>query len=303
LKKSSRGSDGGSVTLSVACWLEAPTVAVMTAETGLVTTSVVTVNVAVVEPAATVTLAANCTAGSLLLSITAMPPEGAAAESVTVASEELPPGTEVGLSTRLATDGKGTTTSVAGCIMPFIVAVIVAVTCIATIDVVAVNVALLAPACTMTFVGTVTAGSLLESATVLPPGGAGPDSATVPVEDWPPSTGVALKTRLLTVNPLAGFTVSVAVCVPPSVAVMVAVCTEVTASVVSVKVPLVAPEGTVTDAGTVTAPVLLLVSGTVVPPGGARLLMVTCPVELSPPVVDVGVNVSALTLSGGVTLS
>jgi len=285
----------------VACWLEAPTVAVITAEIGLLTTRVVTVKVAVVVPAATVTDAANCTEGSLLLSITAVPPEGAAAESVTVPSEEFPPATEVGLSTKLTTVGEGTTTSVAVCIMAFIVAVIVAVTCIATTDVMAVKVVLLVPAGTVTLAGTVTAGSLLASATVLPPGGAGPESVTVPMDGWPPSTGEALNTTLLTVNPLAGFTVSVAVCVPPSVAVMVAVWVEVTAKVVMLKIPRVEPEGTVTDAGTVTAPGLLLVSGTTVPPCGAKLFMLNCPVEVSPPVVAAGFNVSPLTVVGGVT--
>jgi len=59
-----------------------------------------------------------------------------------------------------------------------------------------VNVALLAPAATVTLAGTRAAVVLLlESATCAPPVGAGPLNVTVPVDEFPPTT-------------LAGFTVS-----------------------------------------------------------------------------------------------
>ena len=59
---------------------------------------VVTVNVAVVAFAATVTLAGTAAAAVLLLDrVTTAPPEGAARLSVTVAVDEFPPSTEVGL--------------------------------------------------------------------------------------------------------------------------------------------------------------------------------------------------------------
>src|SRR3989440_13052947 len=52
-----------------------------------------------------------------------------------------------------------------------------------------VNVALVAPAATVTLEGTVAAAVLLlESATCAPPAGAGPLSVTVPVEELPPAT-------------------------------------------------------------------------------------------------------------------
>src|ERR1700676_5385865 len=52
-----------------------------------------------------------------------------------------------------------------------------------------VNVALVAPAATVTLEGTVAAVvSLLESVTSAPPVGAGPLSVTVPVEEFPPVT-------------------------------------------------------------------------------------------------------------------
>src|SRR5207249_11329792 len=56
-----------------------------------------------------------------------------------------------------------------------------------------VNVALVAPAVTVTLEGTIaTDVSLLESATCAPPDGAGPLSVTVPVEESPPVTLVGL---------------------------------------------------------------------------------------------------------------
>jgi hypothetical protein len=63
------------------------------------TALVVTVNVALVDPAATVTLAGTCAALVLLLdSDTLAPPLGAAPLNVTVPVAELPPVTLVGLT-------------------------------------------------------------------------------------------------------------------------------------------------------------------------------------------------------------
>ena len=50
------------------------------------------------------------------------------------------------------------------------------------------NVAVVAPAGTVTLEGTLAAPLLLESATGAPPVGAGPLNATVPVEEFPPAT-------------------------------------------------------------------------------------------------------------------
>jgi hypothetical protein len=58
-----------------------------------------------------------------------------------------------------------------------------------------------------------------------------------------------------------------------------------------VNVALLAFAATVTDAGTVAAAVLLLVSVTTVPPVGAGPVRVTVPVLFVPPVTEVGLAV------------
>src|SRR6266567_8466109 len=69
---------------------------------------------------------------------------------------------------------------------------------------------------------------------------------------------------------------------------MVTAVDAVTTLVLTVKVALVAPAGTVTLKGTVAAVVLLLESVTCAPPAGAGPLSVTVPVEEFPPVTLVG---------------
>src|SRR5579872_101539 len=70
------------------------------------TAFVVTVNVAVVAPAATVTLAGTCTAVVLLLDkVTLAPPVGAAPLSVTVPVDEAPPVTLAGFTETEDKDG------------------------------------------------------------------------------------------------------------------------------------------------------------------------------------------------------
>src|SRR5271165_2627328 len=67
----------------------------------LATPLVVMVKVAVVAPAATVTLAGSCAAPVLLLDkVTSAPPEGAGPFSMTVPLEVFPPATDVGFRVR-----------------------------------------------------------------------------------------------------------------------------------------------------------------------------------------------------------
>ena len=70
----------------------------MVAEVEVLTAVVVTVNVALELPAATVTLRGTVAAALLLDSDTTMPPVGAAPFSVTVPCDVLPPVTVVGFS-------------------------------------------------------------------------------------------------------------------------------------------------------------------------------------------------------------
>jgi hypothetical protein len=65
----------------------------------------VTLNVALVEPAGTVTLAGTVAALFELESVTLTPPVGAALVSVTVPDAVVPPVTAPGVTPRLASDG------------------------------------------------------------------------------------------------------------------------------------------------------------------------------------------------------
>src|SRR5439155_8079410 len=100
----------------------------------------------------------------------------------------------------------------------------------------------------------------------------------------------------------AGFTVSKANWLtPPAVPEMTTIGDAV--NVVTVKVALAAPAGTVTLAGTVAAAVLLLASVTPMPPAGAGPLRVTVPVEEVPAFTVVGLSVSAESVAAGNTFS
>jgi hypothetical protein len=78
----------------------------------------------------------------------------------------------------------------------------------------------------------------------------------------------------------------------------------VTALVLTVKVALVAPPGTVTLGGTVATPALLLDKETSAPSLGAGPLSVTVPVEELPPVTLAGLRLSDESVgAGGVTVS
>ena len=82
-----------------------------------------------------------------------------------------------------------------------------------------VNVALVAPAATVTLDGTrATVVLLLESATDAPPAGAAPLNVTVPVDEFPPVTLVGFNARELSVTAggAAGCTVSEAVLLTPA---------------------------------------------------------------------------------------
>jgi hypothetical protein len=273
-----------------------PSVPVITAVVDVVTDVVVTVNEALVLPAATVTLLGTPADPLLLESDTTAPPEGAAALRTTVPVELLPPVTVVGLrvSEERLTAGAEVMVRKACWTLDPSVAVIAAVKVPVTGVVVTVNEALVLPAATVTLLGTLAELLLLESDITAPPEGAAPFSVTVPWEDEPPVTLVGFTvTEVIT---RVGVIVSEACCeLLPSVAVITAVVVEVTDAVVTVNEALICPAATVTVPGTLAEP-LLLESETTVPPEGAAALIVTVPVELFPPTRLVGFRVSEETV-------
>jgi hypothetical protein len=88
----------GGVTVSVAVRVTPPALAVMVAGVDVETAPVVTVKVALVAPCATVTLAGTVAAPALLASVTANPPEGAAAVKLIVPCDAVPPTTLAGFT-------------------------------------------------------------------------------------------------------------------------------------------------------------------------------------------------------------
>ena len=161
-----------------------------------------------------------------------------------------------------------------------------------TENVVIVKVAVVAPASTVTFAGTVaTEVRLLESVTTAPAAGAGPLSVTVPVDGVPPFTLAGLRVR---VDIVGAATVRVARRVRlPYVAEIVTEALLATGLVVTVKVAVVAFAATVTLAGTWAAAVLLLDSITTAP-AGAGPLSVIVPIEEVLPTTDVGLRLTEI---------
>jgi len=169
-------------------------VAEIVADVEMRTPDVLTVKVALLAPAGTVTLDGTLAAPLVLESATIAPPAGAGPLSVTVPVEDCkPPITLEGLSDSEARvgggGGAGVTVSGADLVAPLKDAEMVTAVDEATALVLTVKVALVAPAATVTLEGTLAAVVLLlESVTCAPAAGAAPLSVTVPVEEFPPVT-------------------------------------------------------------------------------------------------------------------
>jgi hypothetical protein len=194
-----------------------------------------------------------------LTSFTLMPPRGAGAVSVTFPREVRPPTTFDGVIVTVDRLG-GSNVSVAVPVELPIEAVMVDVTWVETATVRIMNVAEVFPRATRILAGGVALFRLLTSLTVTPPTGAGPVKLTVPVEIPPPGTldGLRLTEAMVartTFKTVLRETVF-------SLAVMVASCSAVTTVVVAVKLTEVCPAGTITNVGTVTYFVLLLLRET-----------------------------------------
>lgn len=178
-------------------------------------------------------------------------------------------------------------------------AVMVAGVEVRTVVVVTVKLAEVVPHATVTVGGGTAFGLLDDRLTLNPPNGAGPVRVTVPEDQNPPGTDVGFSVSPLSVpgGVIARFAVTE---FPPTVAVITAVVSVVTADVVIVKDAEVAPAGTTTVVGG-TALELLDDRFTVVPPEGAGPFSVTVPTEGVPPNTELGVNVT-LVGTGGLTV-
>lgn len=157
---------------------------------------------------------------------------------------------EVGLTETLETAITGVTVSCAVTGVPLNVAVMFAVVTELGEVVVTVKLAVVAYAGTVTLAGTVAAVLSLDSATTAPPVTAGLLKVTVPVDELPPGTLVGAKDTDEIVG-LIVVTCSVpVVCVPLYEPVMFTKVLVLIALVVTVKVAVVCPAGTVTLPGT-----------------------------------------------------
>ena len=166
--------------------------------------------------------------------------------------------------------------------------------------VVIVNVALVAPAGTVTLGGTCAADvSLLESATTTPPAGAELLRVTVPCEDWPPVAvvGFRLKDASEAGGRISRFNCTVLL----RLARIATLVTCATGCVVMVKVALLCPAGMVTLGGTDATAGLLLPNATTAPPGPATqpVRNETVPCTVPPPPTVVALKVKSLSSSTG----
>ena len=197
----------GAVIPSVAFRLAPFSAAAIVDEVEVDTANVVTANVADVVPAGTVTDVGTVAFGLLDCNETTAPEPPGALARVTVPVDDVPPGTDVGLSVRLRSPD-GVIVSSAFWLVPLSVPVMVTLVVVATPMVLIVNVAVVEPAATVTLAGTVAFVLFDCNATTAPPAPAGPERVTVPVDGVPLGTEVGLTVTLVSV---AGVTVRVAV--------------------------------------------------------------------------------------------
>lgn len=255
----------------------------MVAEDEEATVAAVTVTVAVLVPAATVTVAGTVATDvfELARKMTA-PPAGAFPFSVTVAVDVPALTTLTGFRDSRAAATVGVTRTETWRETPLRVAVIAAEEAETTVLAVTVKVAVVALNATVMLAGTVaTPVSELVSATAAPPAGAGAFSRTVAVTVVAERALGAASVRPLSVG--EGVTSRGAVWfVALYTAVTVTASATATVSARTVNPAAVAPAGTVTVAGTVAADLSELASATGAPPVGAGPERLTTPSTPSP---------------------
>jgi hypothetical protein len=183
-------------------------------------------------------------------------------------------------------------------VAPLAVPVRVAVWVVVTVETDAVNAAVVAPEATVTEAGTVTELLLLANVTVSPPDTAAEVRLTVQASLPEPVMELLVQETALRVPP-AAFNCRAKVLVAPlAVPVKVAVCVVVTVETAAVNAAVVAPDATVTEAGTVTA-LLLLARVTVRPPDAAAAVRLTVQASLPEPVMELLVQETALRVPAG----
>ena len=259
------------------------------------TVLVVIVNVAVVDPAGTVTHAGTVPASvDEAVNETTAPPVGAARLRVTVPITATPPvaaETLVVMAKRVA--AAGVTVTAAVTVDPSVEAVMVAFVLATTVPAVTVKVAVRAPAATVTETGTLaTAASLDERITTFPPTGALLERVTVPVVVPRLATLVAANVTLDTCGPRM---LSVDLRLTPyTVAEITALVSLLTTLVVTVNIAVNAPAGIVMVDVT-KALELDEASDTAVPPDGAGPEIINVPVVVAPPTTG---DVDQVTITG-----
>ena len=132
----------------------------------MATDDTVAVNWALLDPAATVRLAASDTLALLSDSVTATPPAGAAPLSVTVQEDTPGAFTLAGVQVKLLTAAGALRFTDEALVWPFQLAVTVAAWSLFTGPAIAVNVPLLDPELIVTLAGTLNTPKLLDRATV-----------------------------------------------------------------------------------------------------------------------------------------
>jgi hypothetical protein len=258
----------------------------MEAVPSVVTADVVAEKTAEVDPAGTVTEAGTANTELLSERATTVPPAGAALLRFTVQLAEELEASEAGLQTRLLGTLGEVRLSEKLTDAPEPVAVMEAVPSVVTADALAVKTAEVAPAGTVTEAGTAKTALLSERATTVPAAGAALLRVTVQLAKELEARDAGLHTRPVgTVGEVRLREKLTAV--PESVAVMDAIASVVTADAVAGKTAEVDPAGTVTEAGTPSAE-LLLESATMAPPAGADPVRVTVHVERPTPVMVLG---------------
>jgi hypothetical protein len=233
--------------------------------------------------------------------VTTAPPVGAARVRVTVPVTNTPPvAAETFVVMVEMAAAAGVTVTIAVPVDPLVDAVMVAFVLATTVPAVTVNVAVRAPAATVTETGTLATAALLdERFTTLPPTGALVERVTVPVVVVVLAIDAAAKVTLDTLGPrILRVDLSFA---PYTVAEMTALVSLLTTFVVTVKVVVIAPAGIVTLDPT-KALKLEDARETVVPPAGAGPEILRVPTVDVPPdtgdtdqVTDEGIGASTLT--------